>query len=210
MVRAETELSSAILAAKEVFWRQGYEDASIAEVVEATGLNRYALYNSFGGKLEIFLAVLEAYHQERKQLFMDVLGDPDRSPMDAIREVSEFCMSQMAERSTGCLMCNIALEVSHQDEIISERVNTYLEEIRSAKEMALAQAHERGELNPAISPGEGAALLVSNMLGMGALARNGASRDDLLKTFNAGMAALSHPDIALNEKDKAKRRKRKS
>ena len=210
MVRAELELSSAISAAKEVFWRQGYDEASIEEVVQATGLNRYALYNSFGGKLEIFLAALESYHEERKQLFMSVLGDPERSPMDAIREVSEFCMSQMAERGTGCLMSNIALEVSHHDEIIAERVNTYLEEIRSAKEMALTQAEERGELNPAITPSEGAALLVSNMLGMGALARNGAGRDDMLKTFNAGMAALSHPDIVLKEKDKAKRRKRKS
>ncbi len=204
MPRPDIDLSPAISAAKEVFWRRGYEDTSIEEVVQATGLNRYALYNAFGGKLEIFLAALEAYHNERKQLFLDVLGDPERSPMDAIQEVSEFCISQMADRNAGCLMCNIALEISHHDDIIAVRVNSYLEEIRSAKEMALMQASERGELNPAITPRDGASLLVANMLGMGALARNGASRIEMLNIFNTGMAVLSHPDVP--KKTSVKRR----
>ena len=195
MPRPEIDLSPAISAAKEVFWRQGYEDASIEEVVQATGLNRYALYNAFGGKLEIFLATLEAYQNERKELFLRVLSDPERSPMDAIQEVSEFCIGQMADRNAGCLICNIALEVGHQNEIIAERVNTYLEEIRGAEEMALTQAAERGELNPAVSPKDGAALLVANMLGVGALARNGASRGEMLSVFNTGIAALKHPDL---------------
>ncbi len=188
------DLSPAISAAKEVFWRLGYEDASIEEVVQATGLNRYALYNAFGGKLEIFLAALEAYQKERKDLFLRVLSDPERSPIDAIQEVSDFCIGQMADRNAGCLICNIALEVGHQNKIIAYRVNAYLEEIRGAEEIALTQAAERGELNPAITPKDGAALLVANMLGVGALARNGASRAEMLNVFNTVIAALKHPD----------------
>ena len=113
--------------------------------------------------------------------------------MDAISEVSEFCIGQMADRKAGCLICNIALEISHHDDIVSERVNMYLDETRQAKEMALTQAAERGELNPAVSPKDGAALLVANMLGIGALARNGASREEMLRIYDAGIAALSYP-----------------
>lgn len=190
MVRPEIDMSPAITAAKEVFWRRGYDDASIEDVVQATGLNRYTLYNAFGGKLEIFLATLDAYQNERKELFLRVLNDPERSPIDAIQAVSEFCIGQMADRNAGCLICNIALEVGHQNEIIAERVNTYLDEIRNAEEMALTQAAELGELDPAISPRDGAALLIAIMLGVGALARNGTSRAELLNIFNAGITVL--------------------
>ncbi|GJL94280.1 MAG: TetR family transcriptional regulator [Hyphococcus sp.] len=188
---AKADMKEAVAAAKEVFWVHGFDDASIEELVQATGLNRYALYNTFGGKLELFLAVLEDYYTERKSLFMTTLGDPAHGPMDAIRHVSEFCITEMAERGAGCLMCNVAQEVGQHEEIVSERVKTYLDEIQSAKEMALTQAEERGELNPAITPGEGAALLMSNMLGVGVMARNGASRRQLLNVFNTCMAALS-------------------
>ena len=200
MPRPEIDLSPAITAAKEVFWRKGYDDASIEDVVQATGLNRYTLYNEFGGKLEVFLATLDAYHNERKELFLRVLNDPERSPFDAINEVTEFCIGQMADRNAGCLMCNIALEVSHQNDIIAERVTTYLDEIKAAQEMALTQAAELGELNPAITPKDGAALLITMMLGVGALARNGAGRGELLDIFNSGISVLKDASGQTNKK----------
>ncbi len=187
---ADTLENSPVAIATDLFWRQGYDETSVEDVVCATGLNRYALYNNFGGKLELFLAVLEAYYLKRKNLFMTVLGDPNRTPTDAIREVSEFCITEMTDRGAGCLMCNVALEVGRYDNIVSERVSTYLNEIQQAKEMALIVAADRDELNPAITPKEGAALLLSNMLGVGALARNGASRDDLLAIFNTCISLI--------------------
>lgn len=189
-MRAHTEVADAVSAAKELFWRRGYNETSMEEVVSATGLNRYALYNTFGGKLELFLSVLELYKNERKELFLRVLNDPERSPLDAIRSVSDFCISEMAERSAGCLMCNVALELGHYEPVVAERINEYLQEIQSAKEMALNQAAERGELNPAISPKEGASMLMTHMLGIGALARNNASRDDMLRSLNTCLATL--------------------
>ena len=175
--------AEAIEAAKELFWRQGYEDTSVEALVQATGYNRYAIYNSFGGKLELFLAALEEYYHERKNLFFSALSDPQRGPLDAIREVSTFCIKEMTERGAGCLMCNVALEVGQYEPVIAERVSTYLSEIEEAKGAALEIAQSRGELNPAITPKEGAALLISNMLGCGVMVRNGASRQHILKTF---------------------------
>ena len=201
MPRADTELNTAISAAKEVFWQTGFEDTSVEDIVHATGLNRYALYNQFGGKLEIFLAVLEAYHLERKELFLRTLNDPKKSPLDAIREVSEFCIAQMADRHVGCLMCNIGIEGSRQNDIISERVDTYLDEVRAAKEGALTLAKERGELNPLMTPSEGAALLVSNMLGSSALARRGASQTELMRLFNSLLNLLSNGKLSQKNDD---------
>ncbi len=44
--------------AVDVFWRKGFEATSIRDLVEATGLNRGSLYNTFGDKAGLFEAAL--------------------------------------------------------------------------------------------------------------------------------------------------------
>jgi len=48
-------------AAREVFTRQGFADASIAEVVERAGSSVGSLYHHFGGKSELFLALWQEH-----------------------------------------------------------------------------------------------------------------------------------------------------
>lgn len=191
MPRSEIDLSPAISAAKEVFWRQGYDDASIEQVVQATGLNRYALYNAFGGKLEIFIAALDSYCAERKNVFLDSLNNLSDSPMRAIESFFEFAINEMAERSAGCLMCDVALEVGRHEKIVSRQVEKYLQEIKCSYIEALRQAEALGDLNPAISPEEGADLLVAIKLGLGVHAKNGAGKQEMLKIFYPVIAVLS-------------------
>ncbi|MHA7873305.1 MAG: TetR/AcrR family transcriptional regulator [Hyphococcus sp.] len=193
--RSEIETGKALDEIKELFWRQGYEDASIEDVVRATGFNRYALYNAFGGKREIFLAALDAYYLERKTVFLSNLDDPDCAPLDAVRRVFEFAISEMAERGTGCLICNVATQVGQMDPTVGERIESYLAEIESAYTDALSRAQARGELNPRISPGEGAQLLIAVKLGLGVHAKSGANGEDMLRVFNATMAVITQKNL---------------
>jgi TetR/AcrR family transcriptional repressor of nem operon len=183
------------VALKEVFWRRGYENASIEDIVKATGMNRYALYNAYGGKRDLFLAALDAYYLERKAIFVKSLNDPDARPLDAIRRVFEFAIREMSERGAGCLTCNVANDIAPHDEIVADRIRRYLEEIRLAHTEALQRADTRGELNPNITPLDGAALLMVVKLGLGVHAKHGASGDDMLATFNAAMRSLTKASI---------------
>lgn len=190
MSEALLQRNAPVTAAKELFWRNGYDETSIEALVGATGHNRYALYTKFGGKLELFLAALAEYFEERRSLFFSVLMDPARGPFDAIETVSEFCIREMAEREAGCLMFNVALDVGHDTPIVRDRVNEYLSNMRKAKEMALAAADQRGELNPAITPADGAALLVCQVMGIGQMARHGAALDEMLHVMRSGLDVL--------------------
>ena len=49
-----------------VFWRQGYEGASLADLTEAMGINSPSLYACFGSKEGLFRAVLERYDERRE------------------------------------------------------------------------------------------------------------------------------------------------
>jgi TetR/AcrR family transcriptional regulator, transcriptional repressor for nem operon len=187
---SEAEIEKVANSIKELFWRRGYEDTSIEDVVKATGFNRYNLYKEFGGKRELFLAALDAYCLERKNVFLSSLNDPDTPPMDAIRRVYEFAITEMAEHGNGCLMCNVANEGDSRDPVISERLQCYLDEIKLAHVYALQRASERGELNPAMTPEQGASLLFALKFGLGVHSKNGASRDAMLDILNTTMMLL--------------------
>ncbi len=191
--RSQTERVQAVEVAKELFWRHGFEDVSIEDVVKATGFNRYALYSAFGGKREIFLATLDAYYQERRAIFLTSLDDPDRAPLDAIRRVFEFAIKEMAERGTGCMMCNAATAAGQTIPLVAERVETYLEEIRSAYIDALQRAQSRDELNTSISVEAAAALFITLMLGLGVHAKRGASSDAMMSVFDSTISLIAKP-----------------
>lgn len=192
--QSPNQIEAATGSIKELFWRRGYDDTSIEDVVQATGLNRYALYNAFGGKRELFLTALDAYCLERKSVFLSSLNDPENPPIQAIRNVFEFAISQNAERGNGCMMCNVATEGAGNDPVIIERFESYLAEIKAAHVDALERAEKRGELNPAITPKQGASLLLALLFGLGVHAKNGASHEVMLEVFNAAMALLEKPD----------------
>ena len=175
---------------KELFWRRGYENTSIADVVQATGMNRYALYNSFGGKRELFLAALDDYHEERKQVFLADLDNASKRPIDAIRNVMEFAIREMADRGAGCFICNVANEFSQKDPVIAERVQVYLREIEFAFGNALSRAKAAGELNKNLTPESGAKMMIAILLGVGARAQTRAPGRELLQMLRAGLQAL--------------------
>src|ERR1041384_4735339 len=55
------DLPTVLEGAMVLFWTQGYEATSMQELVEATGINRGSIYNTFGDKEGLFIAVLDHY-----------------------------------------------------------------------------------------------------------------------------------------------------
>src|SRR5258708_33535804 len=62
--------------AMTVFWRQGYEGASLSDLTKAMGINSPSLYACFGSKEGLFKAVLERYDQRREIFMTGVLASP--------------------------------------------------------------------------------------------------------------------------------------
>jgi AcrR family transcriptional regulator len=71
----EFDVATALDRALDLFWRQGYEGTSIADLRKAIGITAPSLYAAFGSKEELYRRVLERY--------LTGLG---RCLVDAIRE----------------------------------------------------------------------------------------------------------------------------
>jgi AcrR family transcriptional regulator len=92
--------------AMTVFWRQGYEGASMADLTKAMGINPPSLYACFGSKEGLFKAVLEHYDQRREKFMASVLAAPTAAAVAQayLLGVAEFAADTSGRNPPGCLM----------------------------------------------------------------------------------------------------------
>jgi AcrR family transcriptional regulator len=57
----EFDTGRALDLAMELFWRQGYEGTSLADLTHTLGITRPSLYAAFGSKAKLFRQVLDRY-----------------------------------------------------------------------------------------------------------------------------------------------------
>src|SRR5690606_11589067 len=75
----------AISRAMDVFWKKGYNGATMRDLTEAMGISSSSLYNTIGDKHQLFLKSIKYYTESsmaaaRKQL------QPIKSPLKAIEK----------------------------------------------------------------------------------------------------------------------------
>ncbi len=190
--RAET-----IELAMELFWRQGYADTSMAQIVKETGLNRYALYSMFEDKRALFLASLAHYFEQCSCVFQPIIADTSIPPLDRVRLSMKTWVAMQEARRNGCLMCQVAVDQAQEDPAIAEAVDGYFTQILGMIAIPLQEAADL--LNPNLTPETAAQLIFDCEMSIGTHARAGASHDTLMRIADVTMAALTAPGVTWNE-----------
>ena len=100
-------------AARELFWVNGYEATSVAEILEKAGVNSGSLYHYFEGKEELMLAVLETYKDMLYPAVIEPAFQVADDPIERIFAVLEGYRRGLLYTvfTGGCPIGNLALEV---------------------------------------------------------------------------------------------------
>lgn len=173
-----------------LFWRKGYLDTSIDDLVRETGVSRYGLYGTFGGKKDMLLAALDRYRDRVVGPRVAAMEQPGASLpelhgyFDALRIPSDA-------DGFGCLMCNMAVELAPHDTESSDKVDTHMNRLTAAFENALSNAKDAGQLDPGIDPSDFAAFLTSTVQGTAVLARAGTAPDQLEAVLRVALSRLA-------------------
>lgn len=191
MPAADPKHQATIEKATHLFWQDGFEGVSIADVVQATGVNRYALYQVFGGKKGIFIAALDAYCDHAKDAMVTALARPGGTALEAIKTVVRQKITDAGMFHAGCLMTTTAVELAAKDEDVAARMQFYITELRALMTAAISRAQSEGDLNPTAST-EGLMELMFNMfLGIGVQARMGIPQAQVLTCVDAAFDAIT-------------------
>lgn len=173
------DVDDALEAAMRLFWRNGYEGTSLAELTEAMNINRRSLYAAYGNKEDLFRLAVDRYLTGPGAFTTRALDAP------TARGVAEALLYGAAEKYTepdsphGCLLVQSALACSPADESVREelagRRNTGIAALRTR----LARARDDGDLGPDVDPDALARYLTAIAQGISVQAASGASRADL-------------------------------
>ncbi len=148
------------------FWKRGYAATSMSHLRQVTGLGAKSLYDTYGGKRELFLAALDRYGETQvKRLFDDVVGT--LPAQEALEEIFRKLIHIHGRAPhIGCLL-GVAAAQLEDDQELQYAINRQYTHIRDALESALT----RLEFKPsAPSPVEMATFLLvlfqgSNLVG---------------------------------------------
>lgn len=174
--------------AMQLFWSQGYEATSLQDLLQATGLSKSSLYESFGNKQNLFEAAFTRYFDSRAELMLARLAEAE-SPMTFIRDCLLSVLDDARQsQPRGCMLVNVANEFSTGEPAVQALVETATRRMRQVFEQAFAQAQARGELSRQRSPADLALYMHCAMSGLRTQTKSALSRKDLLTVIEQIMA----------------------
>ena len=130
-----------------VFWRQGYNATSVADLVDATQLQPGSLYGAFQNKRGLFMEVIDTYADRSLARIEDCLKKETKS-ISGIFLFFERISDQMETDSDrkGCLLVKTLLEFRDDDPIVADKVTAYLRMMEGHLFNALIRARQSGEI----------------------------------------------------------------
>lgn len=179
----EFDKESALRQAMEVFWLNGYNGTSLADLTGAMGINKPSLYAAFGNKESLFIAAIGQYAKD--------YGSPHRAELTAegasLRSRVRGFLRSVARMLTdpdlagGCFIAASTSEMSGDGlppkaadavaEINATSIEVFIEFFR--------EEQRKGNLDEQASPEALADYLMVLQYGLGVMARDQGSRDRL-------------------------------
>lgn len=186
----EFDADVALDRAMEVFWRHGYEGATIAQLTEAMGINPPSLYACFGNKEGLLKAALNRYTKLRGVWMDGVVAAP------TAREVAERMLMGIAEKQTdpanppGCLLVQGGIACGSGSENVPFELAARRAENEDQLRDRFVRAKAEGDLKPTSDPAALARYVSAVSVGMGVMASSGSDREALRQVAAVAVQAV--------------------
>ena len=187
--------TAALKQAMLLFWKNGYETTSVAELTQAMQITAPSLYTAFGDKERLFLETVEHYQTGTTITALGLIREASTG-----REAAASLLLESATAFTGkdtpkgCLLASSAATGS----AAATGVRAALASIRRQIEVALrkkaAADLNTGTLPPTTDVAGLAAFTVATIQGMSVAARDGADRKKLERIAQTALSAWPKPE----------------
>ncbi|KOX16354.1 TetR/AcrR family transcriptional regulator [Nocardiopsis sp. NRRL B-16309] len=172
---AEEALERALV----VFWRQGYEGATLTDLTRAMGITRTSMYAAFGNKEELFRRALDRYSEGPGGYVARALEEP------TARAVAAGLLNGAVRATTrpgcpaGCLGVQGALATGDPGHRARDVLIAWRNDAGSRVADRFRRAVAEGDLPPGTDPDRLSRYVTSLVYGISVQAASGVARDDL-------------------------------
>jgi len=183
------DIDMAVQTATMTFWKKGYEQTSVADLIEQMGITPPSFYFAFESKDGLFRRAISYYTTEYLGFMTDAVQQP------TARKVAEGILYGCADlysnpsNPRGCLILNCSLPSSESTIEIRQELAEERKARRAKLRKRFQQAKASGDLPPESDPDELAHFVYAIRWGLAMEAQSGASKRDLHKIVDRAMIA---------------------
>ncbi len=175
----EFDVDKALDRALQVFWRRGYEGASLPALTKAMRISRPSLYAAFGSKEGLFRQAIDRYVDGPAAATQEALNEPTaRRVVERLFAASVELITD-ARNPRGCFLVQGALACGETADCLRREMAAR----RDALVVALRERFERAvserDLPAEAEPADLARFVATVLHGMSVQAASGAKRDEL-------------------------------
>ena len=136
----EFDTEKVLNALQDGFWEHGYEGASYAHIMTATGLRKGSLYSAFGDKRSLYLEALAQYDTSNVSDGVAMLSNTNLTGPERIGELMRILVdaAETKRGRWGCLLCNAAVDQAPFD----KQTETVVLKSMNRMKMGIAKALE--------------------------------------------------------------------
>lgn len=179
--------------ARDLFWERGYTATSIQDLEKALGIRRSSIYNTFGGKRELYDRTLVQYQAENLSRLRESLHDTPDLRAALIELFVHAATQQHPECLTsarGCYIVNATTEMANSCADALTFVSDNRERFTTILKEVLAGAQVQGQLAKEARIGELADFLFLCYNGLQVLVQTRIERDALVASVRRCVDSL--------------------
>ncbi len=201
----EFDRTAALQTAIVTFAARGFEGTSTGDLLQAMGISRQSMYDTFGDKRRLYLSALREYCSASLASVVQLL-EKSGSPLAGIEAVLlDFARNPRRLGTSSCLGVNSICEFGRSDPELAAVHDEFGTLLEKAFERQLRAAIATGEVDATLGPRELARYLSLTLCGMKVGAEAGSSPSQL-----ASVAQLALRVLAPAQKPERGARKRRT
>jgi TetR/AcrR family transcriptional regulator, transcriptional repressor for nem operon len=170
----------AVQRAMRLFWRKGYESATLPELLKTMRISRGSFYNAFGTKREVLIRALQRYVITGMEGLLSPLAD-EAAGRAEIEATFARLLAYMTspEGHQGCLIGNSMTDLAMQDVELREMLLLARKETEDALVRAFANGQARGEIRNSANPRSAGRFLLNTISGLMVSCKTNPGSDEL-------------------------------
>ncbi len=175
----EFDVDKALDRALQVFWRRGYEGASLPALTKAMRISRPSLYAAFGSKEGLFRQAIDRYVDGPAAATQEALNEPTaRRVVERLFAASVELITD-ARNPRGCFLVQGALACGETADCLRREMAARRDALVVALRERFARAVSERDLPAEAEPADLARFVATVLHGMSVQAASGAKRDEL-------------------------------
>jgi TetR/AcrR family transcriptional repressor of nem operon len=192
MPRVKTFNEQEILEkAMELFWEKGYAATSIQDLVNYLGINRASLYDTYGGKREIFKKAFSLYRDTNTQRIAMFLESQPHIKTGFRKLLNASIEQNLKDNARkGCFVVNITAELIPGDDEMQE----VLSKNKESFEKIFFDYLKKGEAENQFPPGKDlksiASLLFTIYSGLNVVSKLNSRKSALTNSVSTALSLL--------------------